>query len=195
MWHYESLFGGAPKAKVQLDMSNIIDMANPDRPFNVSQLIEALEKHCYHHVAFRSEASKRENGRKECKQRHVSSREQAKRDKASGAIVSEGLTSKPKPESSPDWFVSLGCQGVGCQTLILVGGFFEWERRRVDCLTTPRYCANVSSDVYIWTKADPSLQKSKNSKLHLFKLHGQCTHEYDPVKDVGLPYSNLRGSN
>lgn len=108
-------------------------------------------------------------------------------------ILSEGLTSKPKSTSSPDWFVLLGCQGVGCQTLLLVGGFFEWERQSVDSSATPRYCAKLSSEVYIWTKADPSLQKSMNSKLHLLKLHGQCTHEYDPVEDVGLPYSNLRG--
>lgn len=58
MWRYESLFGGALKATVQLDMSKIIDMAKPGRPLNVPQLLEALEKHCFHHVALRSETSK-----------------------------------------------------------------------------------------------------------------------------------------
>lgn len=192
MWRYECLFEGAPRAVVQMDMSRIIDMDKPDRPLKVAQLLDALEPHLFHHVAFRSEAGSKTDG-KGCRQRYVSKRGQAKRDSESGAILLKGLTSKPTLETSPDWFISLGCQGVGCQTLLLVGGFFDWERRSVGSPKTPRYCAKLSSDVHIWMQAEPGLQKSINSKLHLLKLHGQCTHEYDPVENVSLPYSNVRG--
>ncbi|GAQ93115.1 hypothetical protein KFL_013080020 [Klebsormidium nitens] len=112
-----------------------------------------------------------------------------------------GLRNKPTPSDFPDWKMVLQCEGPRCKTMLLVGGYFEWQLASTGPADKPFYKASLSETVFVWSELTQGMRLRAGSKagtlsklaVGTLPLGKVCTHRFNPKTGLGLGYSVCRG--
>lgn len=177
-WEYQTPFSGHHTV-MNVDLSDVVDMLPEEgkRAFakgGVTKLIRRLRPHLPPQWVL---ATANKTG---CRPLYVSD---------TGRTTSKKKVPAP---TGPDWKVLVRCVGPNCPVLLLIGGFFDWQRQPGEgTLFKPA----LRNEVHIWSETEESLKHMSNSKVLNLELCATCLHSLESGAKEPAPYGELRGED